>query len=92
MRNIYIINAQIVDANGTYNVLDGYPKRVDSNSYEGDVDKARRRADGLFSEAWGAMCKIDTRLIQTVTLEDVYGSQLDRKSMGGFPADPAPEG
>lgn len=91
MRNIYIINAQIVDANGTYNTLDGYPKRVDSNSYEGDVDKARRRADGLFSEAWGAMCKIDTRLIQTVTLEDVYGNQLDRKSMGGFPADPAPE-
>ena len=38
------------------------------------------------------MCKIDTRLIQTVTLEDVYGNQLDRKSMGGFPADPAPEG
>ena len=92
MRNIYIINAQIVDATGAYNVLDGYPKRVDSNSYEGDVDKARRRADGLFSEAWGAMCKIDTRLIQTVTLEDVYGNQLDRKSMGGFPADPAPEG
>ena len=92
MRNIFIINAQVVDANGTYNVLDGYPKRVDSNSYEGDVDKARRRADGLFSEAWGAMCKIDTRLIQTVTLEDVYGNQLDRKSMGRFPADPAPEG
>lgn len=92
MRNIYIINAQVVDANGTYNVLDGYPKRVDSNSYEGDVDKARRRADGLFSEAWGAMCKIDTRQIQTVTLEDVYGNQLDRKSMGGFPADSAPEG
>ena len=84
MRNIFIINAQIVDANGTYNVLDGYPKRVDSNSYEGDVDKARRRADGLFSEAWSAMCKIDTRQIQTVTLEDVYGHQLDRKSMGTY--------
>lgn len=85
MRNIYIINAQVVDANGTFNTLDGYPKRVDSNSYEGDVDKARRRADGLYSEAWGAMCKNDTRQIQTVTLEDVYGNQLDRKSMGNFP-------
>ncbi len=91
MRNIYIINAQIVDATGSFNVLDGYPKRVDSNSYEGDVDKARRRADGLFSEAWGAMCKIDTRLIQTVTLTDVYGDMLDRKSMGGFPSDTEPK-
>ena len=91
MRNIYIINAQIVDANGTFNTLDGYPMRVDSNSHGGDVDKARRRADGLFSEAWGAMCKRDDRMIQTVTLEDVYGNLLDRKSMGGFPADPAPE-
>lgn len=85
MRNIFIINAQIVDANGTFNTLDGYPKRVDSNSYENDVDKARRRSDGLFAEAWGAMCKNDTRMIQTVTLEDVYGNQLDRKSIGNFP-------
>jgi len=84
MRNIYIINAQIVDANGTFNTLNEYPKRVDSNSYDGDVDKARRRADGLFSEAWGAMCKTDTRQIQTVTLEDVYGNLLDRKSVGTF--------
>lgn len=91
MRNIFIINAQIVDANGAFNFIDGYPQIVDSKSYQGDVDKARRRADGLFSEAWGAMCKIDTRLIQTVTLEDVYGNQLDRKSMGSFPADHVPE-
>ena len=89
-RNIFIVNAQVVDANGTFNGLDGYPKRVDSNSYKGDVDKARRRADGLFSEAWSSMCKIDTRMIQTVTLEDAYGYQLDRKSIGGFPADPKP--
>lgn len=87
MRNIYIINAQIVDATGAFHMLDGYPKRVDSNSYEGDVDKARRRADGEFSDAWGAMCKRDDRLIQTVTLEDVYGNQLDRKSIGSFPVD-----
>ena len=92
MRNIYIINAQIVDATGAFHTLDGFPQIVDSNNYQGDVDKARRRADGIFSEAWGAMRKRDDRLIQTVTLEDVYGNQLDRKSMGGFPADPAPEG
>jgi len=92
MRNIYIINAQIVDANGTFNTLDGYPKRVDSNSYEGNVDKARRRADGEFAEAWAAMCKNDARLIQSVTLEDVFGNQLDKKSMGTYvEAEPEPE-
>lgn len=85
MRNIFIINAQIVDANGTFNTVDGYPKRVDSKNYDNDVDKARRRADGLFSEAWSEMCKIDTRQIQTVTLEDAHGNQLDRKSVGNYP-------
>lgn len=84
MRNIFIINAQIVDANGTFNTLTDYPKIVDSNNYSGDVDKARRRADGLFSDAWGAMCKVDSRQIQCVTLSDVYGNQLDRKSTGAF--------
>lgn len=84
MRNIFIINAQIVDANGVFNTLTDYPKVVDSNSYSGDVDKARRRADGLFSDAWGAMCKVDTRQIQCVTLSDVYGNMLERKCTGAF--------
>lgn len=86
MRNIFIVNAQIVDANGAFHFLDGFPQTVDSNSYEGDVNKARRRADGIFSEAWGAMCKVDTRLIQSVTLTDVHGAQLDRKTTGDFSA------
>lgn len=87
MRNIYIVNAQIVDENGTFHTLQDFPQIVDSKNYSGDVDKARRRADGIFSEAWGAMCKVDTRQIQTVTLEDVCGNQLDRKSAGYFPAE-----
>ena len=36
------------------------------------------------SEAWGAMCKIDTRQIQTVTLSTVDGFMLDRRTCGGF--------
>lgn len=84
MRNIYIINAQIVDANGTYHNIDGFPQTVDSKNYQDDVEKARRRADGIFSETWGAMCKVDTRQIQSVTLEDVYGNQLDKKTAGEF--------
>lgn len=90
-REIYIVTAQIVDANGTFNNLSGYPKTFDSKNYQGDVFKAQRRAEGDMSEVWGAMCKVDTRMIQTVTLETVSGVQIERKSMGEFPEDPTPE-
>jgi hypothetical protein len=87
MRNIFIIDAVIADANGTFNHLQDYPKTFDSNSYGGDIAKARKRAEGDMSEAWGAMCKRDDRLIQTVTMTNIYGELLERKSMGAFPAD-----
>ena len=67
-RQIFIVDATVVDSNGTFNHLSGYPKVFDSRSYNGDIDKAQRRAEGDMSEAWGAMCKVDTRQIQTVTL------------------------
>lgn len=84
MRNIYIVDAMIVDANGTFNHLDGYPKKFDSKNYGDDVDKTRRRAEGDFSEVWGAMCKVDTRMIQTVTLSTVDGFLIDHKTTGQF--------
>lgn len=90
MRNIFTVSAYIVDANGTKNNLTGYPKDFDSKNYQDDVAKARKRADGDFSEVWGAMCKVDTRQIQTVTLTNIFGELLDHKSMGNFP-EPTPE-
>ena len=60
-RNIYTVNAFVVDANGTYNVLSGYPKNFDSNSYNYDINKAYIRAEGEFFDTWGAMCKRDDR-------------------------------
>lgn len=89
-RQIYTVNATIVDANGAFHVLDGYPKNFDSKSYGDDVDKAKKRADGDMSEAWGGMCKQDTRLIQTVTLSDMFGNVIEKKSMGDF-AENAPQ-
>lgn len=87
-RQIFIVNAHIVDSTGALHILDGYPKTFDSNSYTGDLDKTQRRAEGEFSDTWGAMCKRDDRLIQTVTLTTVDGFQLDQKTSGSFPADP----
>ena len=89
-RQIFIVEAHIVDSNGTFNYLPGYPKTFDSRSYQGDIDKAQRRAEGDFSDIWGDMCKVDTRQIQTVTLSTVDGFQIAHKTCGGFAPDPEP--
>ena len=84
MRNIFKVDAMVVDANGTYNMLEGFPKIFDSKNYNNDVDKAKRRAEGILSETWGAMCKQDTRMIQTVTLSTIDGFLLERRTFGKF--------
>lgn len=94
-RNIFTVNAWIIDANGTKNTLSGYPKDFDSRSYNGDTEKALKRAMGDFSEVYGAFCKRDDRLMQTVTLCQVNGQMIDHKSLGTqtepAPAEPEPE-
>ena len=84
-RNIFEVNARVVDANGTYSVLDGYPKTFDSKNYNGDTEKALQRAYGAYHECLGAMCKVDTRQIQLVTITSVAsGVQLEVTKMGNF--------
>ena len=90
-RQIFIVDAHIVDANGTFNYLSkDYPKRFDSRSYDGDIEKTQKRAEGDMSEAWGAMCKNDTRQLQTVTLSSADGFLIERKTMGQIQEDPEP--
>lgn len=72
-RNIFTVVAHIIDANGTFNYLDGYPKKFDSNSYDGDVDKAKKRAEGEAASVWSSMCKRDDRQLQNVFMYDMYG-------------------
>jgi hypothetical protein len=60
-REIFEVYAKVVDANGAYNTLSGYPKVFDSHAYNDDISKARRRAYGEYYEALGAMCKRDDR-------------------------------
>ena len=81
-RQIYIVNAAIVDSNGTFNVVSGYPKTFDSKNYGGDIDKTRLRASGEMAEAKAAMCKRDDRQLQTVTLETADGFQVEKWSYG----------
>ena len=92
-RQIFIVTAQIVDANGTFNYLEGYPKRFDSKHYSDNIETARKRAEGEFHTAFGNMCKVDTRQLQTVTLETADGFQIDRKFIGEIAdmVEPEPE-
>lgn len=89
-RNIYRVEAWVIDANGTFNALSGYPKNFDSRTYNNDTDKALKRAMGDFGEVYGAFCKRDDRLMQTVILVSETGQIIDRKCLGTS-AEPAPE-
>ena len=90
-REIYIVDATIVDSNGTYNHLSGYPKTFDSRTYNNDCAKTRLRAEGDAAETYGAMCKRDDRQLQTVILMTADGGVLDRKFIGRIADLPDPE-
>ena len=90
-RQIFKVDAFIVDANGTFNVLSGYPKLFDSKNYSNDIDKAKGRAEGEFSDTWGSMCKVDTRQVQTCVLSNVSGHVIELKTMGELTPLPDPE-
>ena len=90
-RQIYIVHASVVDANGSWNQLSNYPKKYDSVNYDNDIDKTLRRAEGDFYEVYGAMCKQDTRQVQTVMLVTADGFVVDKKSIGQLADIPDPE-
>ena len=88
--NIFIVDAFQIDAGGTFSHISGYPKTFNSESYDGDVDKALKRATGAFATAWASFCAVDNFQMQSVTLTDATGFQLDKKVVGSLPA-PAAE-
>lgn len=90
-RQIFVVSASIVDANGSFANLSGYPKTFDSHNYGDDIDKAQRRAVGDMSEAFGAMCKVDTRQLQTVMVMTADGFLIEKKSIGQIADLPDPE-
>lgn len=81
-RQIFIVDAIIVDANGTFNHLANYPKPFDSKLYGNDIDKTLKRAMGDASETFGAMCKNDTRQLQTVTIMTADGQLVEKRVLG----------
>lgn len=93
-RQIFEVYAKVVDANGAYNTLSGYPKVFDSRNYNNDIDKTIKRARGEFHDTIGAMGKRDDRQLQTVILISADGFLLETPWTDGAIADlpdPTPE-
>jgi len=63
-REIFEVRAIIVDANGAYNPISGYPKTFDSRNYQNDIEKTRRRAYAELSDVKSAFLKRDDRQVQ----------------------------
>ena len=90
-RQIFKVDAQIVDSNGAFATLSGYPKTFDSRSYNNDIDKAQARALGDYHDVLGAMYKRDDRQLQTAICMTAAGFVLASQCIGKLAELPDPE-
>lgn len=82
-RAIFEVYAKVVDANGSYNTLTGYPKVFDSRNYNNDITKTYNRARSEFCTALSGMYTADTRQAQFAMILDAStGNQLDMEYIG----------
>ena len=91
-QEIFVVHAQIVDANGTFNELSGYPKAFKSTQYENDIEKARQRALGDYHDAMGAFGKRDDRQVQAAfVMQMSNGAIIANGQFGKLPTLHEPE-
>ena len=91
-REIYEVYVKIVDANGTYNTLNGYPKVYDSHAYNDDCEKARLRAYGEFHSALGTLYTRDDRQAQfAMIIRASDGMQIEKINIGTIADLPDPQ-
>ena len=93
-REIYEVNAKVVDAAGGYNNLSGYPKSFDSHQNNDDLEKNRNKAYAEFDAAGSAgyTAAASGRPLTVVSLMRVSdGLQIDKKCIGAMPELPDPE-
>ena len=82
-RDIYEVYAKVVDANGNYNTLSGYPKVFDSKNYDNDSQKAHDRANGEYHSTLGAMYARDDRQLQiAMIIHANTGQQIEMTRVG----------
>ena len=92
-QEIFTVFAQIVDANGTFNALSGYPKAFKSTAYDNNIEKARQRALGDYHDCMGAFGKRDDRQIQSAFVVQMStGAVIASGQYGKLPEIAEPEG
>lgn len=91
-QDIFVVHAEIVDANGAFASLSGYPKAFKSTTYDNDIGKARQRALGDYYDTMGAFGKRDDRKIQIAFVVQLSnGSIIANGQFGKLPELPDPE-
>lgn len=92
VREIYRVHAEIIDSNGTFNQLSGYPKTFDSHSYNDDVDKAKSRAYAEWHNCLSTMYTRDDRQHQSACIIRVSdNAMLEWAVIGAIAPLPDPE-
>ena len=92
-REIYEVNAKVVDASGAYNNVTGYPVSFDSHTLGDDCDKANARAYASYYSACsaGETARSNGRPLTIVTLTSINsGVQIEGKRIGQMPELPDP--
>lgn len=97
-RNIFTVHATIVNDQGVYSKLSGFPKEFDSADYAdathpapvGNPEKALRRAKAAAYTQLGLNYSVDNRRMQNVYIVQADGRTIFRDQEGSF-AEPAPE-
>ena len=90
-RNIFTVNAtQVVISDshpeGLFSVISGFPKNYDSDSFNGDAEKALNAAKSEYYARLSAnYAGSETRVMATVTLSQANGQLIMRDSTGAFP-------
>jgi len=91
-REIYIVYAYVVDANGNCNQLTGYPMTFDSKNYANDIKKTERRAYSEYHSVVSAMEKRDDRQLQSAFVINASNNMRFERYIDGAIADlPDPE-
>ena len=92
-REIYEVNAKVVDAANAYNNLPGYPISFDSHQNSDDLVKTEAKAYASFYSACsaGETARASGRPLTIVTLTSINsGVQIAGKRIGQMPELPDP--
>lgn len=92
-REIYLVNAKVVDASGAYNDVSGYPISFDSHHNNDNIEKAEAKAYASYYSACssGETARSNGRPLTIVTLTQMStGMQIEGKRIGAMPEWPDP--